>query len=1283
MPGDRSRAREEGGDRVVKRLLLVLLLALGCRTTGSALEPRYPALAPARSPDEARSLATKVDDPLLAAQIAWLMGNDRELARTQIDRGLKSPSAHAPLHLLRAMISLAELDRTAALDDLLAVIEKAPKSGEAEIAMIVAYDWLAESSARFDRIRAALDRSGLLGDGSAPAAHVALATGIALRVDVDDQERVQKHLARGGWLTAFESHGPLAPVNDVFFDDAPATFRGIVPPKRALRPLGRRLPVTAGDASGVYRLNGCFEISAERAGQPLAVEAHLPAPARLSIDGTPILERAMTTAREPALLRRVLRASAGWHCAELVVRAYQSTKPSLSLLTADGRPAIVAQAITAPKPTGSVELAATPDTDAMALIRGLTFDADHALYGRVLGTVAALSYWVDDVELARELLDGTELAAPRSAVVHVSRARMMMWAALPDRLSQAALRQALEADPSYPSVLLSLAQIVWKDSPEDAEELIVRAKRAAPKAAGPYELAFRLAKQRGWNAEAAKSLEAAIARDPSSRLLLEGAQFYRGIERVKAAAALEARAEEMATRDRDETIASHAQSRGDLDAAVTAYLRAAESSDEAVDHLARAADIELGRGRIEEAIAIASRAIAIDPLATPALKILLRAQVAKKDAKAARAVLERLQAMGESTLRMEAGIAALEGRDLERIEADPWVKKALAFDVTPLIEPVPGTKTPRGLDAGDRWSRHKSVTLLDRVVDVVRPDGRALSLRHSVTRLQTKEATDAAGEINLPPDALTLALRTLKPDGRRLEVDRHSGKEDLSFSGLAPGDAVERKWLMIDEPATPWCGYLRRFYFKNTTPIVRNDLLVVVPKGTKLWTQSYNGAPLATVHELDDRTIYLWQQDDIEPFEPEPYAVPYEEYVPFVVVAVGVDEALAHRANVLGVAEAARVSHAVKKHAEELVAGIEDPEAKLDRIFSWVVEEVGLGGGSDVDQVLATRRGERTGLLTALLRAAGFDARIALAEPGTAAQLEHSYPNPGQFNLRFVRIEWEGRRRWARVDTDTPWLGLLPPSMRNGRYLLEDAPDRLRPIPVRDGEIERWSLESVVELAIDDNGTAKGKVVMRLPGTFGAELREFVQRARKDEIMRHFQGWIGTVIPGARLLQTSASEEPAPAPLVIEAEILVGHFMVRDGPALVAEQLFDAPLAHVSLGLPTLVSYLRVPNRQSPLAVVELAERMTVTLRFPERCGVPVEAPRSFHRGASWGVFHQQFDWDAEEKVATLVVEQATPQTRLSPTDFSAFRESAQEILQASRNRLIVPIQLESADVAH
>lgn len=1262
-----------------------LLLFVACRSGGVSPipEPLHPPLVPARPPDEARAYAQTVEDPAFAAEVAWLMGNDRKLARSRLDLGLKASPRAAPLLIRRALLNRAELDRDAALSDVLALLEQAPRSAEAEIGMVLLYGWIVQSSVDVGRVRAALERSGLLSDEPAPPSHRTLATAIAVRLDAAKNEptRAEQHRRAGGWLTTFVSEGPFAPVNAAFVERARSTFRGMTPPKHDVETSWRRLPVTIGDIAGVYRLHGCFELSALADEIPVAFELHLPAAGSLRVDGVEIVSRPMTKTRGKTLNRRHLRLSSGWHCAELSVHAHRSTKPSLSVLAADGRPIVLREATSAPAAKVRPVVGDLPDaSSAFALVQAHTSDPDRALFGRFLGSLIALSYWVDDVDLAESLLDDTEVAAPSSAAIHVARARLMRWTHLPDSLEEATLSQALDADPTHPGILLSIADAVWRDDPDRAEELLARLDQAAPAAPGPNALAFRLARHRGWSSEAAAHLEKALERDPSRRLLLDGAQFYRGLDRIDEAEALEARANEAVSANRQATIALNAAGRGDVDDAVTAYVEAARTSDDTSGYLARAGELELGRGNMQKAHDLLMRALDVDPLDARALRGLLVANIAANDAEGAEEVLTRLQAIGESSIRTEVSVAALAGKDLGSPDFSSWATGALEFDVAPLIAYVPGTKTPRGLDPGDRWSRHNSVTLLDRVVDVVRPDGHALSLRHSITRLQTKEATDRAGEINLPPEALPLALRTLKPDGRSFDTDQHSGKDDLSFSGLAPGDAVERKWLSLEEQATPWGGYLRRFYFKGTSPTVRADLMVIVPKGASVWTQSYNGAPLPTRREENGRVIYYWTQSDIDAITPEPHAVPHEEYIPFVVVAVNLDRQTAMRTNVLGVPGAARISYDVRHKAESLVAGLQTPKERLERIFSWVTSEIGLGGARDVDLVLAARRGERTGLFAAMLQSVGFDARIALGRAGTDAQLEHRYPNPVEFNLRFVRVEWgDGERRWARVDTDTPWLGGLPPSMKGGHYLLATAPDRLHPTPVRDEEVERWPLASKVELTVNGNGTAKGKVMMRLPGTFGADLRQFIERAREEERMRHLQGWIGAVIPGARLLEIRTSGDSPLAPLTLEADILVGHFMVRDGDVLVAEQLFDTPLALVSLGLPTLASYLRVPLRKTPIALTEIEEEMHVSIHLPDAESAPVDGPRTFHRSAPWGTFSQAFSWDAADRTARLTVRHAIPATRLSPKAFGPFREAAQEILQASRNRLVVPVDASSS----
>jgi tetratricopeptide (TPR) repeat protein len=1246
----------------------IAVIALACRGPTSAARSGLGPLVPAHDPAEARSRAETITDHELAAQVAYTMANDRAYARARLAQA--RPTAGSLL--LSALLSIAELDRPSAIRDLSGLVEAHPVSPEAEVAMMILYDWASDAGPQLPAVLAALERSGLLGDGPAPPGHRTLATALAIRIAYSDRDvgAAARVRAAGGWLSELEIEGPLGPVNDVhFIDDPPKAasvkFRGMKPPTRTVAPKWRRIPVTLGDVAGVYRVRGCFEIGGlERV--PVVVEAHLSGTGRLSIDGTIVVDRPGDELG-PSLRRRLVRLAPGWHCAELLVHAHHDTRPAISILSAEGRPVIVRQAPSASPLRERLEVADPVENgDALRWSLALSEDPERSLYARVVGCVIALSRWVDDVDLARALLDDTDIAAPRSAAVHALRARLMAAARLPESAVQTSLERALAADPSHPSVLLALIRSVSKDDPERGAELIERLGRAAPRAPEASELAFRLAKQRGWNAEAASSLERAVAAEPSLGLLIDGAQFYRGLDRIHEAEALEAKA--LARSNRLSIRASiHAQ-RGDLGEAIEAHLLAHETSDDGADDLVRAGELELGRGNVEAASKHLERASERDPLDARALRALLNAHVAAGDGARARSVLERLQALGDSSLRAELSVASLDDTGDLGIPKDPWLRKALAFDVTPFVAFVPGTETPRGLDPADRWATHKAVTVLDRIVDHVRPNGGALSLRHSVVRIQTKEASDSAGEISLGADAIPLALRTLKPDGRAFDVDRHAGKEDLSFSGLAPGDAVERKWLELEDPATPWGGYVRRFYFESTSPIVRSDFMVIVPKGARVVTRSYNGAPLPTTHEMKDGTAYYFSRSDVPPLVPEPYAAPAEEHVPFAVIAVDVDEEIALRSNGLAMARA-RISHDIAKKGAELIAGSDRTEEKVERIFSWVAGEIGLGGENDADVVLTTRRGERTALLAALLRSIGLDARVALVRPGTAAQLDHDYPSPSHFGTRFVRVEWDGGVRWARVDTETPWLGGLPPAMRGGRYLLEGRP---RPAAVRDDEVEQWRLESIVELEVDENGTAKGRVRMTLPGTFGAELRDFARQARRDDLMRHLQGWIGSVIDGARLLGVETRGDSPLVPLVVDAEILIGHFMVREGDVLVSEQFFDTPLAHVSLGLPTLASYLRVPSRTTPMLITEVEETMTVIVRVPGAAADPAETPKSFQRAADWGSIEQGFEWDAGRHTAKLVARHALRTGRLAPSAFAAFRESAQEIVQSSRNRLVI-----------
>lgn len=1283
--------------RSSSRATLVALLALtsACATTGVVPEP---ALRPALDPTAARARAAELKDPAAAAEVAWLEANDRTFARKRLDDGLAARPNDPALLLRRAMLSATELDEEATLADFLAIVRHAPESGEAEVALAILADVLGDQLHRRADVRAALDASGLTStqlaegvDASERAARVALASSMTSRIlGVDrDEAAMRAAVVRGGWLTAWRSLGPLAPrtLRSLTtptepelggIDGTPRTkLRNLEPIVRELEAWRIQVDPAAGDLPGLYVIESWFEVSPERAGAPLDLEIHLRESGRVSIDGTRVHEVVQGAPTSKSWARVPLLLTAGWHRISVAVIASGTTRPSFSLLGGDGLPAIARQSS---KPPASGVVKVPPvvgrriiDLDrarsAEAFVAKLLAQPEHSLFGRLVGTRLATTYWRDDLDLARRLAtEGAELA-PRSAAMIAAEARVMIRAGLPQSLSQARFRDAQALDPESPSVLATLARSIANDTPDQALAMIEKLEKAAPRAADVHELRFRIYRDRGWAAEAAAALEKALERSPREGLLRDAAAFHRSLLRVDEAKAFEARALELAEPTADVGRANAQLVAGDLDGAIASYRVASESSSGArAPNLARISALELARGRVDAALQAARDAVAADPLEPSGLRALAIAQRAKGDHAGALATTERLRAIGATDLRIEQFRAELTGEGVGAPAKGSWLERELAID-------------PRALatssDAADvRFARHKQVNLLDRIVDRIGADGHALSTRHAIVRLQTKEATDRAGEVNLPDDALPLALRTIKANGRIIDVDRHAGKDDLSFSALAPGDAIEKQWVSIDAPVTPWGGYLRRFYFQGSVPSRRTELVVTAPKAAKMWWRGYNGAPEPVVHEEAGELVWIFRAKDVPPIEPEPGSVSQEEFLPFVVVGVDVDEDVGLAANTIAAESLGWIAWDVRRQTESIVRDLTTDREKAFAIYAFVSEQIGDGQARDPSAMLATKRGDRTGLFLSMLRAAGLEAAIALARPGSSPNVTPPYPSPIRYSVPLVRIELAGEVLWARMDREHTWLGKAPPELRGGEYILPSL-DRTppRPIAIDDAEVDRWTLVSGVDLDVAANGDATGTLSLDLPGSYGAELREFLKSARREDVLRALQGWVANVVPGSRLESYEAARVDRPLePLGLVMKIAVPSFMVAESGHLVSEQFFEAPIAMGALGFPTLGAYLRVPSRATPLWISELGERMTVTLRFAEGARAPIEAPRSFTTESRFGRFAQTFTWDGARRTAKLEVEHALVAGRVAVKDFPQFRELAQNVLQATRNRLILPI---------
>jgi tetratricopeptide (TPR) repeat protein len=1271
---------------MVKRafsLLFLAVFALSCRTA----DPKDKSAIPkARPPQVAVDASKTVSDAATAAEIAWIEGNNAAAALERLNAALEKTPHDPALLLRRALISSSLLDERPALDDLLAILSHAPDSAEAEVGLLILTDALADHLSEREKIVAALDAAGYLADHQTRPLRVLLAAHIKSRIELlaGNETAMRTAIDRGGFLTSFSLIGPLAPraqrslalvtEHEKSGIDAKkaVAFRGLVPPVREVHAYRTSVAPVSGERSGLYVLESYFLVGEDAKDAPLTLSINMHDSGRVSIDGTQVFASERGVSRPRGYGEVEMKLAPGWHRFTLTILAVGSTRPTFSLLRNDGKKVIVSQSAHRPKgplPAEHPVIAKRardyfhPES-AEAWVEQLWSQPEHALFAGLAGALLGGASHREDLDRADHLLSLALEAAPQSAQLLASEARFMMRFGFPRSLAQARLREAVALDKTFAAALLALARSIAEDSPDAALELLERAEATNPRSAGPHILKFRILEQRGWRPQAARELQKALALDESEALLSDAASFYRNTMRVAKAEEIEKKLERYAEPSPPAMRAQLALKKGELDKAITELREAARTTSIPATHLARVATLELSRGKLDAAKSAAEEALKADPLNQSAQRVLVLIQRSAPS-------IERLRELGASDVKMETFAASLRGGVPGLPESGSWLEKKLAVDARVLVA--------ASKDADLKWSRHKSVRLLERIVDEVRPDGSSLSLKHAVTRLMTKEATDEAGEINLSNEAIPLALRTIKADGRIIEVDRHAGKEDLSFSALAPGDAVEYQWVELLEPATSYGGYGRRFFFRGAQPGLRSEYVVIVEKGTKVWYQLYHGAPKPEIHEEKDKTIYLFRTEESLPVEPEPYSVSHEEFVPFVVVAVDFDRNIGLRANVLGLETIAETSYSVRRQAEQLTEDLASEEDRIRAIHEFIAREIGNGGSRDASLVLATRRGDRTGLFIAMLRSIGIDAQLVLARPANAARVEPEYPSSQQFTTDLVRINLSSGTGplWARMDLSSPWLGRATPDLRNGKYIVAGGNEPTPKIyAFTKDDIDHWPLLAAVDLEVSEDGHAKGSISLTVPGSFGSNLRTFLRAVRTDEASRALEGFASGVLPGA-LLESFDTEnmEDALAPLILRLAISVPHFMVLERDTLIAEQFFAHPVAGRALGMGSLAGYLRVPNRTTPMYVGEIDEQMTVRVVLPKSASKPAEAPRTFKLSIASGEIAQTFEWNDAEKIGLLTVSHKIPPQRISVADFPKFRDSVQQILQSTRNRLITPIK--------
>jgi tetratricopeptide (TPR) repeat protein len=582
---------------------------------------------------------------------------------------------------------------------------------------------------------------------------------------------------------------------------------------------------------------------------------------------------------------------------------------------------------------------------------------------------------------------------------------------------------------------------------------------------------------------------------------------------------------------------------GDIDARVDRY-RARGETGAAIELVRRTLRLEPDRddltgelalllseeGRAAEAVAELAAVVARDPQEPTRRVRLADAQVAAGQLEAARRTIADALALRPDVPEVRRSARSLgvplplDGLRVDGRAAIRTFEKLGTMGGAPspsATDPARQSRAPSTRQQADT----PAVIVLDRAVTRVFGSGATMSLTHEIVRVDSKDAIDRWGEIQVPAGAEILTLRTHKADGTTREPEEITGKESVSAADLAIGDYVEWELLETHAPSEAFApGFLvERFFFQSfDAPIARSELQLVTPAGLPIAIDARAGAPQPERRlGADGAQLTTFVATNVPQLFAERSAVPAIEYVPSVRASSGVGWNAWARYLTEELHDAVRVSPEVAALAKRIAATAGSERAALaGAIVDWVTEHIEATDelAAPAGYTLARGRGSRVTLTLALAAELGLPAEVVLARSRLVADAAAATPPQelDDFADTLVAFHLTPKTVYADLRLRHAAFGYVPPGL-----------DGARTLSLRDGSFgvarssageDRRTIDMTIRL--DERGGGSAVATEELAGWPALEWADLVDRFGADRVRLREdfeQRWLGVQFPGARL----------------------------------------------------------------------------------------------------------------------------------------------------------------------
>ena len=582
----------------------------------------------------------------------------------------------------------------------------------------------------------------------------------------------------------------------------------------------------------------------------------------------------------------------------------------------------------------------------------------------------------------------------------------------------------------------------------------------------------------------------------------------------------------------------------------------------------------------------------------------------------------------------------------------------------------------------DPYPGYGSAVILDDIEQVFAKDGSAIEVTHWMLELRSKAAIDSVGEVRADNGEMLLRLRVIKPDGRILEPEHHANIDDISLTGLAPGDIVE--WLSVEANNAGAMGSLWRLrMLQNAVPAAERRLIVNIPasleeKRAVAFIQE-GGAPTPTTQQVGERTITTWSLQEAPAILPEPLAVSNWEAMPVVGLSIDLDEStFRQRARGLGLWRA-RADPWLKESAQR-IAGNGDDDEKLRRLFRFVSESVlSAGDPDDAISTLATGRGDRLVLLAALARSVNLQAGFVAWHSPLSTPLE--IPTSESFAGTVLAVDVGDVRHYIGTVGEGLVMDRLPGVV--GAITMDGDTGVRGTLPPEVVDNSPMGVQLDLQYQRGDEGQPQlsGLAVLKLPAPAAEGIRTALRRATSENLQQYVMVGLASSLPGIRVTKvTIPGLESNGGPLALVADVVVdvsgtagdGDLDGTGAMTVRFEHLFSqGGAAAFQAGLP-LTEFLRVADRHRPMRLAASHEVLEVTIRLPSSASF-IEVPPSTTLEAGPlrlvqqvevrdGVLHWQRSLDVET-------------ARVSVAEWPALRGALAPLVSAADARLAFVVQ--------